>query len=51
MKKDKLIQLRVDEEFIEKVDYIQRINAYKNQSEAIRKTVEKEYRKETNKGQ
>lgn len=36
----------VDEEFLEKVEYIQRINDYKNRSDTIRKTVEKEYRKE-----
>ena len=45
--KDKEIKIRADEDFIEKVDYLQRINGHKNRSETIRKTVEKEYRKET----
>ncbi len=44
--KNKEIRLRVDEDFIEKVDYLQRINDYKNKSETVRKTIEKEYRKE-----
>lgn len=41
--KDKEIKIRADEEFIEKVDYLQRINGHKNRSETIRRTVEKEY--------
>ena len=44
--KDKEIKIRADEEFVEKVDYLKRINGYQNRSETIRKTVEKEYRKE-----
>ena len=36
----------VDDEFLEKVDYIERINGYKNKSDTVRKTIEKEYRKE-----
>ena len=44
--KDKEIRLRVDEDFIDKVDYLQRINDYKNRSDTVRKVVEKEYRKE-----
>ena len=44
--KDNIIRIRTDQEFDEKVDYIQRINGYKNKSDTIRKTVEKEYRKE-----
>lgn len=46
MSKDKLLQIRVDVELIEKVEYIQRINNYKSSSDTIRKTIEKEYRKE-----
>ena len=38
--------MRVDEVFIDKVDYLQRINDYKNRSDTVRKVVEKEYRKE-----
>ena len=45
--KDKEIKIRADEDFIEKVDYLQRINDYKNRSDTVRKVVEKEYRKET----
>lgn len=48
--KDKEIRLRVDEDFIEKVDYLQRINDYKNRSDTVRKVVEKEYRKEKEDG-
>lgn len=44
--KDKEIRLRVDEDFIEKVDYLQKINDYKNRSDCVRKVVEKEWRKE-----
>ena len=44
--KDKQMIVLVDEEFLGKVDYIQRINDYKSKSETIRKTVEKEYRRE-----
>lgn len=47
--KDKEIKIRADEDFIEKVDYLQRINGYKNKSETVRKTIEKEYRKEKEK--
>ena len=44
--KDKELKIKVDDQFIEKVDYLQRINDYKNRSDTVRKTVEKEYRKE-----
>lgn len=44
--KDKEIKIRANEEFIEKVDYLQKINGYKNRSDTVRKVVEKEYRKE-----
>lgn len=47
--KDKEIKIRADEDFIEKVDYLQRINGHKNRSETVRKTIEKEYRKEKEK--
>ena len=43
---DKRIELRVDDDFLEKVEYIQYINDYKSKSDAIRRTMEKEYRKE-----
>ena len=42
--------MRVDEDFIDKVDYLQRINDYNNRSDTVRKVVEKEYRKEKGDG-
>ena len=45
--KEERIEIRANEEFVEKVDYLQRINDYKNRSDTVRKVVEKEYRKET----
>ena len=44
--KDKLIQIRVDAEFLSKLEYLQRINGFKSTAETLRKTVEKEWRKE-----
>ena len=44
--KDKEIRIRANNAFLDKVDYLQRINDYKNRSDTIRKTVEKEYIKE-----
>lgn len=44
--KDKLLQIRVDEEFLAKLEYLKSINGYKSISETIRKIVEKEFRKE-----
>lgn len=44
--KDKELKIKVDDQFIEKVDYLQRINDYKNRSDTVRKVVEKEWRKE-----
>ena len=44
--KDKTLIIKVDDEFLEKVDYIEKINGYKNKSDTVRKTIEKEYRKE-----
>ena len=45
--KDKLLQIRVDEDFIQKLEYLRKINGYKTVSETVRKIVEKEFRKET----
>ena len=47
--KDKRIYIRISEEFLEKLEYLMRINGFKNLSETIRKIIEKEYRKETGK--
>lgn len=48
--KEERIEIRADEGFVEKVDYLKRINGFQNRSETIRKTVEKEYRKEKEDG-
>ncbi len=48
--RDKLLQIRVDEGFLSKVSYLQRINGFKSVAETVRKIVEKEYRKETEYG-
>ena len=47
--KDKNMIIKCDDEFLEKVDFIERINGYKNKSDTVRKTIEKEYRKEKEK--
>ena len=44
--KDKLLQIRVDEKFLSKLEYLQKINGFKTIAETVRKIVEKEYRKE-----
>jgi len=44
--KDKILHIRTDHDFLEKLEYLKRINGYKNLSDTIRKVIEKEYRKE-----
>lgn len=44
--KDKLIQIRADEDFIAKLLYLQKIYGLKSLSATIRFIVEKEHRKE-----
>jgi hypothetical protein len=44
--RDKLLQIRVDSDFLSKLSYLQRINGFKSIAETIRKIVEKGYRKE-----
>ena len=44
--KDKLLQIRVDADFLSKLEYLQKINGYKTIAETVRKLVEKEFRKE-----
>ena len=44
--KEERIEIRANEKFVEKVDYLKRINDYKSRADTIRKTVEKEWRKE-----
>ena len=46
MKKDHLIQMRIDEEFRSKLEYLKRINGYRTIAETIRRIIEKEWRKE-----
>ena len=45
--KDKLLQIRVDEEFLSKLRYLQKINGFRTIAETVRRIVEKEFRKET----
>lgn len=45
--KDKLLQVRVDEEFLSKLEYLRIIYSYKSTAETIRKVIEKEFRKES----
>lgn len=44
--KDKLLQIRVNEDFLSKLRYLQKINDFKSIAETVRKIVEKEFRKE-----
>ena len=46
MSKDKLLQIRVDDEFLSKLEYLREINGFKTIAETVRKIVEKEFRKE-----
>lgn len=46
--KDKLLQMRADDEFMSKVEYLRNINGHKSTSETIRCIIEKEWRKESN---
>ena len=48
--KDKLLQIRVDEAFLSKLEYLRKINGFRTASETVRKIVEKEFRKEKNYG-
>lgn len=47
--KNKVLQIRIDVEFQSKLEYLQKINGYRTISETIRKIIEKEFRKETEK--
>lgn len=49
--RDKLLQIRVDEDFLSKLEYLQKINEFKSIAETVRKIVEKEYRKENDNGE
>ena len=45
--KDKMLRIRVDESFLEKLEYLKRIHGFKTVAETVRKLIEKEFRKET----
>ena len=45
--KDKLLQIRVDEVFLQKLEYLRKINGWRTIAETVRRIVEKEWRKET----
>lgn len=47
--KDKLLQIRVDESFLKMLEYLRNVNGYRTIAETVRRIVEKEYRKETEK--
>lgn len=47
--KDKTLQIRVDEDFLSKLKYLQRINGWRTTAETVRRILEKEFRKETEK--
>ena len=44
--KDKLLQIRVDEDFLLKLEYLRKINGFRTIAETVRRIVEKEFRKE-----
>lgn len=44
--KDRLLQIRVDEDFLSKLEYLRQINGFRTVAETVRKIVEKEFRKE-----
>lgn len=45
--KDKMLRIRVDESFLEKLEYLKQINGFRTMAETVRRIVEKEWRKET----
>jgi len=44
--KEKQIHVRADEKFLQKLEYLMRINGFKSLSDTIRRIIEKEYKKE-----
>lgn len=44
--RDKLLQIRVDDEFLSKLDYLKNVYGFKTVAKCIRWIVEKEFRKE-----
>lgn len=45
--KDKMLRIRVDLDFLSKLEYLRKINGFRTIAETVRKIVEKEWRKET----
>ena len=45
--KDKMLRIRVDSDFLSKLEYLKQINGFKTIAETVRKLIEKEFRKET----
>ena len=45
--KDRKLQIRVDEDFLSRLEYLRKINGFLTIAETVRHIVEKEYRKET----
>ena len=44
--KDKMLRIRVDEDFLQKLEYLRKINGFRSIAETVRKLLEKEFRKE-----
>lgn len=44
--KDKMLRIRVDSEFLSKLEYLRKINGFRTIAETVRRIVEKEFRKE-----
>lgn len=44
--KDKMLRIRVDSDFLAKLEYLRKINGFRTVAETVRKLIEKEFRKE-----
>lgn len=44
--KDKVLRIRVDSDFLSKLEYLRRIHGFRTVAETVRKLLDKEYRKE-----
>lgn len=44
--KDKMLRIRVDSDFLSKLEYLRKINGFRTIAETVRRIVEKEFRKE-----
>ena len=43
----KVLQVRVTDEFLNKIEFLKSINGFKSNSDVVKKVIEKEYKKET----